>query len=320
MYYIERNTVTDAMFLAGSVGEPATGEVAWSATNWAANAEAIRATTHRVYRAINARAPTDTTPPENDPTNWKDMRPTKRYLPFGPMPRTNGKLVYQNYPLTSTTENLVFNMAQRYANAVAIFGAKGAMWRVKVYDKPVASGGVLQKEYSGRIKSSARGYWDYAYGQRSTTDRVLVTGMPIFPNAEIQVSIEGSGSQTRAVSQIEVGKLRYIPGAEIGFTTAGLNRSPRVFTNRETEENGTTTVLIYGSTYDMSGSISISGNQEDTALIQLRALLGKGVAYAPTLAPGFQQSLVFGIMKSSDTTRDHLLRSTIQFQIEGLPT
>lgn len=317
MYYIERNTITDSMFLAGSVGEPATGEIAWVAGTYAAGTEVIRPTTHRVYRAVNSRAPTDTLPPEMDTDNWKDMRPTKRYLPFGPQVRTNGKLVYQNYPLTSTTEDIDYRTLQRYANAVAIFGAKGATWRVRVYSTP---GGPLVFERSGRIKSAARGYWDYAYGQRSTTDRVLVTDIPIYPGAEVRVTIEGSGSQQRAVSQIEIGKLRYIPGVDFGCTLAGLNRSPRVFTSRETEENGATTVLIYGSTYDMSGTVSISGKQEDSVLIQLRALLGKGVTYAPTLAPGFQQSVLFGIMKSSDVTRDHVSRSTIQFQIEGLPT
>lgn len=317
MYYIERNAITDAMFLAGSVGEPATGETAWVAGTHAIGAEVIRPSLHRVYRCAVARAPTDTLPPELDTTSWADMRPTARYLPFGPQVRTDGKLVYQNYPLKSTAANIEYRLAQRYANAVAIFGAKGAMWRVQVYDAP---GGALVKEYSGRIKSAARSYWDYAYGQRTTTDRVLVTGMPIYPNAEVRISIEGSGSQLRAVSQIEVGKLRYIPGVDFGGVLAGLNRAPRVFTTRKTEDNGSTSVLIYGTSYDMSGTIAISGAQEDSALIQLRGLLGKGVAYTPSLVPGFRQSLVFGVLKSSDVLRDSFLRSSVQFQIEGLPT
>lgn len=320
MYYIERNTITDAMFLSGSVGEPAAGETAWAAGTWSIGQEVVRPSTHRVYRCAIARAPTDTLPPELDSASWADMRPTNRYLPFGPQVRTDGKLVYQNYPLKSTTANIEYRLAQRYANAVAIFGAQGASWRVQVYDQPVASGGVLAKEYTGNIKSSALGYWDYAYGQRVTNDRILVTGMPMYPNAEVRISIEGTGSQLRAVSQIEVGKLQYIPGVDLGGVLAGLNRSPKVFTTRKTEDNGTTSVLIYGTGYDMAGTVAISGKQEDAALIQLRSLLGRGVAYTPTLARGFRQSLVFGILKSSDVVRDSFTRSSIQFQIEGLPT
>ncbi|MBI3103245.1 MAG: hypothetical protein HYY98_17085 [Burkholderiales bacterium] len=317
MYYIERNTITDAMFLAGSVGEPATGESAWAAGTYAVGAEVIRPTTHRVYRCAVARAPTDTLPPELDATAWADMRPTARYLPFGPQVRTDGKLVYQNYPLKTTTANIEYRLAQRYANAVAIFGAKGATWRVQVYDAP---GGTLVHERSGRIKSAARSYWDYAYGQRTTTDRVLVTGLPIYPNAEVRISIEGAGAQLRAVSQIEVGKLRYLPGVDLGGVLTGVSRSPKVFTSRKTDDNGSTSVLIYGTSYDMSGTVWLSGQQEDSALIQLRSLLGRGVAYAPTLVPGFQQSLVFGVLKSSDVSRDTFVQSSVQFQIEGLPT
>lgn len=317
MYYIERNTLTDAMFLAGSVGEPATGETAWAVGTWAIGAEVIRPALHRVYRCAVPRAPTDTMPPELDTTSWADMRPTARYLPFGPQVRTDGKLVYQNYPLKSTTANIEYRLAQRYANAVAIFGAKGATWRVQVYDAP---GGALVHERSGRIKSAARSYWDYAYGQRITTDRVLVSGLPIYPNAEVRISIEGTGSQLRAVSQIEVGKLRYIPGVDLGGVEYGLTRSPRVFTTRKTEDNGSTSVLIYGTTYDMSGTVAISGDQEDSALIQLRGLQGRGVAYAPCLGAGYRQSLVFGVLKSSDVARDSFSRSSVSFQIEGLPT
>jgi len=53
---------------------------------------------------------------------------------------------------------------------------------------------------------------------------------------------------------------------------------------------------------------------------ELRSLLGKGVAYAPTLATGFEQSLVFGTLEAADTDRESLRISGISFQIRGLPT
>lgn len=316
MYYIERNAISDAMFLAGSIAEPHTGETEWvSGSAYAVGVERIRSSLHRVFKCAAAVASGTTTPPENDPTRWKDMRPTSRYLPFGPTVKANGKLVYQSLALKSTAD-IEYRLAQRYANAVAIFGAQGGNWRVRVYDSP---GGTLVDERSGRIKSAASGYWDYAYGQRSTNDRVLITGLPMFSNAEVRITIEGSGSQLRAVSQIEVGKLRYIPGVEIGGVEYGLSRAPRVFTARQAEEDGSTSVLIYGSSFDMSGAISIKGTQEDAALVQLRRLLGRGVAYAPTLLPGYQQSLLFGVLKTSDVTRNSSDESAARFYIEGLP-
>lgn len=318
MYYIERNTIADATFLAGSVGEPATGETVWAAGTYAVGAEVIRPSLHRVFRCAVARTSTNTSPPELDKASWADMRPTARYLPFGPQVRADGLMVYQNIPLKSTTGDIEYRLAQRFANAVAIFGMKGARWRVRVYSSP---GGPLVFERSGRIKSAARGYWDYAYGQRMMEDRVLVTDLPMFANAEVRITIEGSGSQLRAVSQIEVGKLRYIPGVDFGGVQYGLSRTPKAFTARKTDaDTGSTSVLIYGTSFDMSGTVLLSGRQEDSALFQLRNLLGRGVAYAPTLIPGYRQSLVFAVLKSSDVVRDSFSVTTARFELEGLPT
>lgn len=322
MYYIERNPITDAMFLAGSVAEPALLEPAWvSGTAYAVGKEVTRANLHRVFRAAAAVPSGTTVAPEQDPTRWTDMRPTERHRPFGPHRRADGMLFYKHQPLQSTTGNIEYRLLQRYANAVAIFGARGSRWRVRVYK---FDGGPLVAEHTGRIKSAARGFWDYRFGQRTTTDRVLVQGLPIFPAAVVHISIEGSGDQLRSVSQIEVGKLRFIPGVDLegpeGGVEFGLVRAPRVLTSRKVDENGSTSVLIYGATCDMSGTAELSSKNEDSALVQLLSLVGKGVAYTPTLLPGYRQSLLFGILKSAPVSRDNAKLSSFRFEIEGLTT
>lgn len=319
MYYIERNPITDAMFLAGSIAEPSASETVWvSGAAIAKGQERIRPTLHRVFKAA-ADIASSTVSPEDAPTVWQDMRPTDRYRPLGPMKRADNKLVYQNQPLESTTTNIEYRLAMRYANAIALFGLKGAAWRVKVYDK-VGAGQVLAAERTGSIKAPSRSYWDYAYGQRLLQDRVLISDLPIFPNAEIRITIEGAGDQLRAVSQIEVGKLRYIPGVDFGGVEYGLTRSPKAFTTSKVEENGSTSVLIYGTSYDMSGTVKLSGKREDAALVQLRNLIGRGTAFAPTLIAGYQQSLVFGVLKSADVSRDSFNLSSARFTVEGLTT
>lgn len=322
MYYIERNPITDAMFLAGSVAEPAATEPAWvSGAPYAQGLEVTRANIHRVFRASEAIPGGTTLLPELDPTRWTDMRATQRHRPFGPHLRADGMLHYKHQPLQSTTGDISYKLLQRYANAVAIFGARGARWRVRVYK---FDGGPLVVEHTGRIKSAARGFWDYRFGQRTSADRVLVSGLPIFPAAVIHITIEGTGDQLRAVSQIEVGKLRFIPGVDLtgpeGGVEFGLVRSPRVLTRRKTDEDGSTMVLIYGAAYDMNGTAAMSAKKEDSALIQLLNLVGKGVAYTPTLLPGYRQSLLFGILKTAPVSRDNALASSFRFEIEGLPT
>lgn len=318
MYYVERVPIEDATFLSGSVAEPASGETAWAAGTYAVGAEVIRPALHRVFKCAVARTATNTDPPEVDVTSWKDMRSTQRWLPFGPIKRADGKLVHQNYALSSTTGDIEYRLKLRYANAVALFGLRGATWTVEVYATVGAATPV--KTFTGTIKAPATGYYDYGYGLRRMRDRVLVTGLPIYPAAEVRIKISGSAGQERRVSQIEPGKLRFIPGASWGGVLSGLRRSPRAYSFRKEETDGTSTTLLYGSTYDMSGQIKFDGANEDAALIQLRNLLGKGVAYAPTLAPGFEQSLVFGTLETADTDRDSSRISGISFQIRGLPT
>lgn len=318
MYYIEKIPLTNASFLSGSIAEPAPGETEWVAGSYAIGAEVIRASLHRVFRCAAARTASDTLPPEQDVQNWQDVRSTKRWLPLGPVHRADGKLVYQSIALTSTTGDIEYDFLMRYANSVALFGLRGASWSMEVFAN--ATGTVPVKTIEGSIKTPATGYWDYAYGQRRFNDRVVVRDLPIYPAARVRIKIMATGAQERRVSQIEVGKLRFLPGVTWGTVVNGVKRSPRAYSYRKEEADGTSTTVLYGSTYDMSGVIMLAGAGEDNALSQLRALLGKGVAYTPTLAPGFAQSLVFGTLESADTERVATPLSSISFNIRGLPT
>lgn len=318
MYYIEKIPLTDASFLAGSIGEPGPGETVWAAGTYAVGNEVIRPALHRVFRCAVARTGANTDPPEVDRTSWAEVRSTKRWIPLGPITRSDGKMVHENRALERTDADIEYHLLMRYANAVAIFGMAGASWVVEVYPTATSPSPVVTR--TGTIKAPAYGYWDYAYGARRLRDRVLVTGLPIYPAAKVVIKITGSGSQLRAVRQIEVGKLRFIPGVHFGGVQAGLRRSPRAYSYRKEEPDGSSTTLLYGSTYDMSGQIKLSGDGEDDALVQLRGLLGKGVAFAPTLAPGFEQSLVFATLEAADTERASRSHTVIDFQLRGLPT
>lgn len=323
MYYIERIPVTTASFLAGSVAEPSASETAWvSGGTYAVGDERIRPDLHRVFKCAAIRSPGSTppssTPPEDDPTGWTDMRPTERWLPFGPFVRTDGKLVYQSLGLESTTADIEYRLQMRYATAIALFGLAGQQWQVDVFDTVGAA--IPVKQYSGSLTAPATGYWDYGIGQRHTTDRVLITDLPMHPAAEIHIRITGNTGQLRRVSQIEVGQMRFVPGAHWGGTQYGLERDPKIFTAEKSEPDGSTSVLIYGSSYDMAGTVTMDAKAEDRALSQLRRLLGKGVAYTPALSPGYEQSLVFGTLTSAPTSRDSYGATSTRFSIRGLPT
>lgn len=323
MYYIEKIPLENASFLSGSIAEPASGETEWVAGTYAVGALVIRSSLHRTYRCAAARTASNTTPPELDVTSWVDISATKRWLPLGPLVRTDGKLVYQSIALSQTTGDIQYDFLMRYANSVALFGLRGVSWSIEVFANTTDTTPV--KTVTGSIKAPATGYWDYAYGQRRVNDRAIVTDLPIYPAARVRIKIIADGTQERRVSQIEVGKLRFIPGVntdgrKLGGVVNGLKRSPRAYSYRKEEADGSSTTVLYGSTYDMSGVIMMKAGGEDNALSQLRSLLGKGVAYAPTLSPGFAQSLVFGTLESGETDRVAYGATSINFNIRGLPT
>lgn len=71
--------ISDALLLSSSVAE--TDQPEWvSGASYAADALAMRAARHRVYRRITAGG--GTTPPEADPTVWQDIGPTSRWAMF----------------------------------------------------------------------------------------------------------------------------------------------------------------------------------------------------------------------------------------------
>lgn len=326
MYYIERIPLTNAAFLAGSVAEPSASETEWvSGGTYAVGTERIRSSLHRVFKCAVARSPSttppSTTPPEEDATGWVDMRATDRWVPFGPMQRADGKVVYESRALESTTTDIEYRLALRYANAAALFGLRGVAWRAQVYSSP---GGPLVAERTGTLKVPATGYWDYAYGMRKVRDRVLITDLPIFPNAELRITVQAGAGQLRRLSQLSVGKLRFLPGVSVGGPGCGveygLRRIPRAYTYQKEEPDGSSTTLLYGTTYDQAGRIALNAENEDAVLMQLRNLIGQGAAFAPTLLPGYEQSLLFGTLETGEVSRDSAVHSSVDFRIKGLPT
>ena len=476
MYLIERPPLTDAMFLAGSVTEPSASETEWvSGGTYAVGAERTRTSKHRVYKCAVARSPStvppSTTPPEDDKAGWQEMRPTDRYLPFGPYVSASGKTIYRALALESTTADLTYRMLLRYCNAIALFGLRGAWVRVRVWDKvlstpnvltasndfsdpawvrfgsgtgvaPVVTpnaalapdgtltadqiifsqgaggslsdlsvlnqtistlaggssygGGVWLRSLSGPaelvfrhaggslykvlqvtgdwvrfgheevafsatssfefgkrggfgasggsatvlawgaalhkeplpqlvydkthvLKRPSSGYWDYAFGQKVTRDRLLIPDLPIYPGADVRIDIGGSGSQQRRVSQIEFGKLRYIPGATFGGTEYGVARTLRARLYREQDDAGNEAVLLAGASQDLQATVVMEGDRENAVLPLLRSLVGKGVAVVPHLSPGYEQSLVFGAIDAAPVKRTHHNVSQIDISVRGLP-
>lgn len=323
MYLIDPIPILPAQIVdSGSIGEPfAHGkdgpETEWAAGTWAVGQECVRVSQRRVYKCAVARTAADTTPPELDAGKWLEMRPTARYLPFGPYTNKADQLVFKRLAVASVTNDLVWRLNLRYADSVALFGLAGARVRVQVF-KTV--GGV--QDGPDRVYSLLRGsagQYDRRFGLRSYRDRLLIRDLPRHVAGELRISVEGDAGQLRQVSHICAGKFRFLPGIEFGGTEYGLTNTVRTQSFRTTDPDGTDTRLIYGTTQDMQGKVAFSAERERYVLPLLHRLAGRAVAWVPGLQDKYAQRLTLGCIDVVPVSADADPLSSMDMSISGYP-
>lgn len=288
MYRVEPQTILAATIVSSTLAEDPTS--AWaSGTNYAIGAEVHLASTHRVYR--NATAGASTVSPDVDTARWKDMRPTNKWAPFDWYTSTQAK---------STATDITYVLKSRFANAVLLYGLDGAGVVVSV--RNVATNTVIYR-YPGPVgstavaslKASARGYWDYAYGDRRKRRTIVLTGLPIAADVEITVTVSAASGEQRAVGLIAIGKLRQLAGRGWYAVQQGSAASPKTYTSRKTADDGTQTIVIRGSSKDLECKVFMDIGSADQAVEELGELLSRPCAYLADPAGGTTGLTAFGI-------------------------
>lgn len=303
--YIDSIATTDAQLLSGtSLAEDPTP--AWAAGTFSIGDERHVVATHRVYR--DAVGGASSASPETDPTRWKDMRPTNKWAPFDE---------YTDTAAETTSANIVYVLASRFVNAIALYGLDGSGVAITVKDAP---GGSVIYRYpeSGfmQLKRAAKGYWDYAYGERRKRTSLVRRDLPIRPNAEITIEIAASGSQRRAVGMIVRGKWRSLIGAGFGGVVEDAEVNPKTYTFRETQADGRQRLVVRGSSKDLRFSLVMDRQNADQAAQALEDLLSRPVAWVVSTQPGFAALTAFGIAQRSPV-RYRNRTAYIDLSIEG---
>ncbi|UCV00301.1 hypothetical protein [Acidovorax radicis] len=304
-YYIDPIVITDAQVLSGtSLAEDPTS--AWAAGTFAIGDERHVVSTHRVYR--DAVGGASSASPETDPTRWKDMRPTNKWAPFDE---------YTDTAAETTAANIVYVLASRFVNSIALYGLDGAGVAVTVKDAP---GGTQIYRYpaSGfsQLKRAAKGYWDYAYGERRKRTSLVLRDLPIRPNAEITIEVSATGSQRRAVGMIVRGKWRSLVGVGFGGVLEDAEVNPKTYTYRETQADGRQRLVVRGSSKDLRFSIVMDRENADQAAQAMEDLLSRPVAWVVSTKPGFAGLTAFGIAQRAPIRYRNKL-AYIDLSIEG---
>lgn len=308
--YIDPITMTAAQLLTGtSLAEDPTP--AWTSGTYAIGDERHVVATHRVYRC--AVAGSSTTSPEQDATRWKDMRPTNKWAPFDEYTDTAAQ----------ATTNITYVLASRFVNAIALYGLVGSGVSVVIKDHPdlpgdpgaeiyryPAGGGFFQ------LKRPARGYWDYAYGDRKSQDSLVLRDLPIRANAEITITVAASGAQPRAIGMIVRGKFRSLQGLGIGGVLEDAEVTPKTYTYRELQSDGKYRTTVRSSSKDLRFSIVMERQYADQAVQALTDLLSKPVAWIVSTQPGFAGLTAFGFAQRAPVRYRNRL-AYIDMTVEG---
>jgi hypothetical protein len=277
---------------------------AWSSGgSYTAGGYYLRATTHRVYRAVTTHSGV-TTLPEIDTTNWQDYAPTSLYAPFDS---------YISTPATGVT-SITYVLKPGFINAASLYGLVGGTLTYTYKDQ---TGGAVKASGSVSLVGRYTDEWDYCFGAARQRDRVVIDGLPPYPAAELTLTISGATGADVAIGMINLGDLRPLILADWGGTLYGAGVSPKTYSYIKTAEDGTVSIRRRHSGTDMSIDVIVPHEDADAALASLQEVLDVPCSVIATGASGYDSYNVFGL-PSARRTAGNSRHSTFNIQVKGM--
>lgn len=303
MKLIQPMTVTSDLITYCSLSEDPTP--AWvSGTSYVVGNEVHLLSTHRVYRcAVNVSG---TTSPDQDPINWKDIRPTNKFAPFD---------IYVNTQAISTTDDIEYRITARFQRSIALYGLEGSDYEITVKD---TTGGTVIYTNTGKLTSHDIGWWGYLFGDKYYIKQLILDDLPIRPAAEITIKIKNTVlTDRRAIGIIVIGNSRSLFGTQ-GGTQYGSSAEPITFSYIKTNEDGTTTIVRRHKATNLRISVMLPQSYADIAVQILQDVLDIPVAVIATDAQGYSGLTTFGLIESSPVSYDSPGYASIDVMVKGL--
>jgi hypothetical protein len=308
MNIISPITITDAMIGAGTtVAEPSATETAWSNASvpYIVGDVRIRATTHRKYRCAAAHTSAASPLPENDPTRWVDIGPTDRWAPFD---------YYASTQATGIT-SISYVLQPGYVNALALYGLTGTQYSITVKDTP---GGTVIDTRTGYLTDDPAGWYEYLFGAPRTVNKVVQTGLPIRPTAEITITITAATGQPVGIGMIVLGDYTSLVGeGDWGGTQYGAKAEPVTYSYIKTNTDGTTAIVRRHAATNMRVTIAMPRTEADAVLQAVQQVLDVPVAWVATSAAGYRGLNVFGL-GSGSMSYDSFGIATLEINVKGM--
>lgn len=223
MKFIKPKSLTDAMLASASIAEPAAGETAWNAaTAYNIGDKVIRTQTHRVYERLVAG--TTATAPEQDPTNWADIGPTRRWAMFDSQVST----------ASTAAGTLSVSINAGYVSGVAFVGLGGNQLVVTVRDAP--GGNVVYTRTISLDVTLIADWYGYFFEPSVQLDTVVLTDLPPYNNMQLSATLTGSGT-------VECGAMVFGLVYDIGDAEYGATAGITDYSVKQTDDFGITTFV-----------------------------------------------------------------------------
>jgi hypothetical protein len=296
--------ITDAMLISSTIAEPDTGEVAWvSGGSYVASDIRIRTATHRKYLAIATHSGI-TTPPEDDPTHWKDVGATNKFAMFDTRRTT------MSTDVTSISDVLQVG----FFNALSVYLAEGSTLTVLVKDEP---GGNVILDETRSLVGPFIDEWDYCWGPHRANTKQVFSGITPYPEAEITLTIEAATGADVGIGMVCIGDLRPLILGDWGGVEGGASATPVSGSYIKTDEFGDTAIIKRASATDMQLSIKLPKDSADYALACIQEVLDVPAAVIATEVQGYAGLNVFGLL-SGPVIYEGTTYATIKANVKGL--
>lgn len=270
---------------------------AWvSGTTYAVDALVHRPSNHRVY--LRKVAGAGTTPPEDDPINWRDVRSTTRWTPLVATENTKLLQIGNTYltvvPVSNVTALYVGGLTAASVRVVVVSPA-GAVLFDQSYTMPLGYLDGLPSNEPGLFVDLSAGF---------------VSG------SSIHVSIIGAGSGALNVSGI-----RYLMLGR-SHDLGGMLQGPRLgitdYSRKETDEFGTTTFVRRGYAKRLNVDLLVQTSDLERLFAILADLRALPALWVPSEVGQLAPLTLYGWCKDFGITVAYTDRSLCAIEIEGL--
>ncbi|MBX9869001.1 MAG: hypothetical protein K2X63_04325 [Burkholderiaceae bacterium] len=264
-YVMPPNVLTPEMFTYNVIPEPSASEDAWAiGTTYAASYVVISATTHRKYQSLkDGNVGHDPTNIANAGVWWSDIGPTNKYALIDGT--TNSK--------SQITGTLTVVLTPGFFDTILISGMSGSHLSVTV--KKVAGGDVIFSYYRALDNSIITNMYEFYTAPFNLQTEFLATGIAPYLNAEVTISITGSGSSIVKCGVIAFGIMRNFGSTDICHGAKGIPRTAVKFVNNP---DGSIRIVNKREGNDFSGKFYLEKNQANSVFRLLKEI-GSTPAY-----------------------------------------